>query len=582
MSGTILVAEDDPEARELLILFLGGGYEILQAGDGLEALELLSKHSADLLITDIVMPRMDGYELVRKVRQEQRTANLPVIFSSASYHEREVREMARALGVLSTLAKPYDMTAVREVVTAAFSSKLAPILELPRDPVSPQILECVRGAQERLSAMVAFSRHVFAQNDAGGIAQAASHAAREILLAQCAQVVLAAGTPNGATSIASGLGEKPLNDLLSSQMYQQLRGVLSEGGSAMFPMSGIEEASDSPVWRAGAFVSMLGVPISSSARHYGYLSVVNRIGLARFSNEDLGIARAIAAQAAMAYENIQRRRELEAEIARRSAMEKEVRRLNGELEARVKQRTAELERANEELEAFSYSVAHDLRAPLRLIDAQAQMLASGGIGKIQRPVVVQLEQIRRGAAHMSALIDGLLTLSRVRHVNINPAPVDLDAVVAKALEILQPQLSDRQIEWQIASLPEFTCDADLMVQVYVNLIGNALKYSRPKAQARIEIGCEPGEVPTLFVRDNGVGFDMRYVSKLFGLFERLHRQDEFEGTGIGLAIVSRIIERHGGRIWADSTPGDGAIFRFELGAKSSDRAAEPRSTPKSA
>lgn len=566
MSGTILVAEDDPEARELLILLLGSGYEILQAGDGLEALELLSQHPADLLITDIVMPRMDGYELVRKVRQEQRIANLPVIFSSASYHEREVREMARALGVLNTLAKPYDMSAVREVVRSALASKITAIPPMPPDPVSAETQDCVRGAQERLSAMVAFSKHLFAQNDAGGIAHAASHAAREILLAQCAQVVLAAGTPDGATAIASGLGEKPLNDLLGSQMHLQLRAVLGEGGSAMFPMSDVEEASDAAVWHAGAFVSMLGVPISSSSRYFGYLSVVNRIGLARFSDDDLGIAKAIAAQAAMAYENILRRRELEAEIARRSAMENEVRRLNSELEARVKQRTAELERANQELEAFSYSVAHDLRAPLRLIDAQAQMLASGGMGKIQRPVAVQLEQIRRGAGHMSALIDGLLTLSRVRHVNLNPAPVDLNAVVAKAHQILEPQMKDRQIDWQIASLPKVTCDAELMVQVYVNLISNALKYSRPRAQARVEIGYEEGAVPTLFVKDNGVGFDMRYAPKLFGLFERLHRQDEFEGTGIGLAIVSRIIERHGGRIWADSTPGEGAIFRFELSA----------------
>jgi light-regulated signal transduction histidine kinase (bacteriophytochrome) len=321
---------------------------------------------------------------------------------------------------------------------------------------------------------------------------------------------------------------------------------------------------------------MLGVPISSTTRHFGYLSVVNRIGLPRFSDEDLGIARAIATQAAMAYENILRRRELEAEIVRRSAMENEVRRLNAELEARVKQRTAELESANQELEAFSYSVAHDLRAPLRLIDAQAQMLASGGMGKIQRPVVVQLEQIRRGAEHMSALIDGLLTLSRVRHVNLNPAPVSLNKVVAKAREILAPQVSDRQIDWQIATLPEVTCDAELMVQVFVNLISNALKYSRPKAHARIEIGVEPGAVPTLFVKDNGVGFDMRYVSKLFGLFERLHRQDEFEGTGIGLAIVSRIIERHGGRIWADSAPEEGATFRFELGANALDGPAVER------
>jgi light-regulated signal transduction histidine kinase (bacteriophytochrome) len=309
---------------------------------------------------------------------------------------------------------------------------------------------------------------------------------------------------------------------------------------------------------------MLGVPISSSTRTYGYLSVINRIGLAAFTDEDLGIARAIAAQVAMAYENAVRRRELEAEVARRSEMEKEVRRLNRELEARVKQRTSELERVNRELEAFSYSVAHDLRAPLRLIDAQAQMLAAGGMGKLQRPVVVQLEQIRRGAEHMSALIDGLLALSRVRYVEMSPAPVSLGMIVSRAVEILEPQTAGRQIEWRIGSLPQVTCDDELMLQVFVNLISNAIKYSRPTPNAIIEIGFESATTPSIYVRDNGVGFDMRYAAKLFGLFQRLHRQDEFEGTGIGLATVSRIIERHGGKVWGESKPGEGAVFRFTL------------------
>lgn len=563
MPGTILVAEDDPEARELLTLLLGSGYQVMQAADGVEAFDILKRDAPDLLITDIVMPNMDGYELVRRVRQDERMARLPVIFCSASYHEREVREMARSLGVLNTLAKPYDMEVVRDVVAAALASKVGSLPERSSQTMSPDAMACVRGAQERLNAMVAFSRHLFAEDDAAGIARCASHAAREILLAQCAQVYLGERQSAGESCIASGLAHAELRELLASQMYRQLRTVVEEGGSAMFPMSS-SEVADSGHWRSGDFVSMLGVPISSSTRTYGYLSVINRIGLAAFTDEDLGIARAIAAQVAMAYENAVRRRELEAEVARRSEMEREVRRLNSELEARVRERTGQLERANRELEAFSYSVAHDLRAPLRLIDAQAQMLSAGAIGKLQRPVVVQLEQIRRGAEHMSALIDGLLALSRVRHVEMNPAPVPLGMIVSRALEILEPQTEGRQIEWHIGALPEVTCDDELMLQVFVNLIGNAIKYSRPKPIAIIDIGFEAHASPNVYVRDNGVGFDMRYAPKLFGLFQRLHRQDEFEGTGIGLATVSRIIERHGGKIWGESTPGEGAVFRFTV------------------
>jgi signal transduction histidine kinase/CheY-like chemotaxis protein len=562
MPGTILVAEDDPEARDLLTLLLGGGYQVLHAADGVEAIDILKREAPDLLITDIVMPNMDGYELVRRVRQDERTAKMPVIFCSASYHEREVREMARSLGVANTLAKPYDMEHVRDVVAAAMASKVGSLPERG-SAMSPDAVACVRGAQERLNAMVAFSRHLFSEDDPAGIARCASHAAREILLAQCAQVYVGGNESAGESCIASGLPHAELRELLASQMYRQLRTVVEEGGSAMFPMSS-SEAPDAGRWRSGDFVSMLGVPISSSTKTYGYLSVINRIGLAAFTDEDLGIARAIAAQVAMAYENAVRRRELEAEVTRRSEMEKEVRRLNRELEARVKQRTSELERANRELEAFSYSVAHDLRAPLRLIDAQAQMLAAGGMGKLQRPVVVQLDQIRRGAEHMSALIDGLLTLSRVRYVEMNPAPMPLEMIVSRAIEILEPQTADRQIEWRIGTLPQVTCDDELMLQVFVNLISNAIKYSRPRPNAIIEIGFESGPTPNIYVRDNGVGFDMRYASKLFGLFQRLHRQDEFEGTGIGLATVSRIIERHGGKVWGESKPGEGAVFRFTV------------------
>lgn len=564
MSGTILVAEDDPEARELLILLLGGGYRVLEASDGLEAFDILSRQAPDLLITDIVMPRMDGYELVRRVREDKRMAHLPVIFCSASYHEREVREMARSLGVVNTIAKPYDIDVVRDIVQEAIAARGSSLPAASPSSLSEDATRCMREAQERLNAMIAFTRRLSAERDERGIARCASNAAREILLAQCAQVFVGRGQ-NGELSVASGLAEDALEQLLASQMYRDLRAVVAEeGGSAMFPMAPAESQIEPEHAKPGDFVSMLGVPIASASRTYGYLCVLNRIGLGAFTDEDLGIARAIAAQVAVAYENAVRCRELESEIARRSTMEDEVRRLNRELEKRVGERTAELERANRELETFSYSVAHDLRSPLRSIDAQVQMLISGGMGKLQRPVLVQLEQIRRGAQHMSALIDGLLALSRVRHVEMHRKPVALNALVTRAIDMLSVEAGERAIEWQVHALPTVECDEGLMLQAILNMLGNAVKYTRPRSRAVIEIGYERGEKPNVYIRDNGVGFDMQYASKLFGLFQRLHRQDEFEGTGIGLATVSRIIERHKGRIWADSTVGEGAVFRFCL------------------
>jgi light-regulated signal transduction histidine kinase (bacteriophytochrome) len=328
-------------------------------------------------------------------------------------------------------------------------------------------------------------------------------------------------------------------------MYTEMLQSLEKGGCALFPMVPADTAPPGGTNQPGDFVSMLGVPVASVSHHYGYLCVINRIGLPGFTDEDLAVARAIAAQVAVAYENARR---------------------YYDLELRVAERTAELEVANRELEAFSYSVAHDLRAPLRLIHAHVQMLRDYRGSPTAREPLIHLDQIQRGAREMSSLIDGLLALSRISHMEMRREMTSLDELVKRAVnQVRQESGGDRIVEWRLASLPAVACDPDLMLQVFANLIDNAVKYSRPRAHAVIEIGAgiADGE-KYVFVRDNGVGFDMRYARKLFGVFQRLHRQDEFEGTGIGLATVSRIIERHNGRIWAESRLGQGAEFRFTL------------------
>ena len=559
-NGKILVAEDDAEARELLLLSLADGdYDLLEASDGVEALHLLRTEHPDLLITDIVMPRMDGYELVRKLRQDESMSATPVIFCSASYHEREVREMARSLGVRSTLSKPFDLKTVRATVNAALATK-------PSAPTqAPPAATVIGGAQERLSALVTFSRRLFGQTDPAGILETTCDAARDILLAQVAQLILISSDGQREGTTSSGLAGEELERLLSSRMYRELLRSLEAGGSALFPMSPDEATVERSGGQRGDFVSMLGVPIASAANSYGYICVLNRIGLPGFTEEDLAVARAIAAQVAIAYEN--------------ARQHQEIRRLNQDLEQRVAERTAELEIANRELEAFSYSVAHDLRAPLRLIHAHVQMLREHRGPPGAREPAIHMEQIQRGARDMSALIDGLLALSRVSHVEMRREPVALDDLVRRAIDRLNQEAPAREIDWRLAPLPAVSCDPELMQQVFANLIGNAVKYSRPRPRPVIEVGMGtavdneggsgvPAGARYIFVRDNGVGFDMRYARKLFGVFQRLHRQDEFEGTGIGLATVSRIVERHGGVIWAEASPGRGAEFRFTLAGMS--------------
>jgi signal transduction histidine kinase len=253
-----------------------------------------------------------------------------------------------------------------------------------------------------------------------------------------------------------------------------------------------------------------------------------------------------------------------ATVERRNAEEK-IHELNLRLEQRVAERTTELEVANKELEAFSYSVSHDLRTPLRAVDGFSQAVLEDYGDQLPEEGRRDLQTIREGAQRMGTLIDDLLEFSRLSRAPLNKQTVDNGHLVRDILKSLAWQHEDRQVEIGVEDLPECQGDPALLNQVWVNLLSNALKYTGQCASAIIEIGCQKGpEENVYFVRDNGAGFDMRHANKLFGVFQRLHRTDEFEGTGVGLAIVQRIIARHGGRIWAEAAVNLGATFYFTL------------------
>ncbi len=227
---------------------------------------------------------------------------------------------------------------------------------------------------------------------------------------------------------------------------------------------------------------------------------------------------------------------------------------------------AELEVANRELEAFAYSVSHDLRAPLRRINGFAGILLEDFSAQLDPVAKGYLERVSQAGRHMCQLLDDLLNLSRVTRKELTRRRTDLDSLVKEVRDSLQPEIEGREIEWQIGCLPTVECDPGLIKQVFANLLLNAIKYTRPRQRATIQVDqmiCD-GQ-PAVFVRDNGVGFDMKYADKLFGVFQRLHRQEDFEGTGVGLATVQRIIHKHGGRVWAEAEPYKGATFYFTLG-----------------
>lgn len=252
-------------------------------------------------------------------------------------------------------------------------------------------------------------------------------------------------------------------------------------------------------------------------------------------------------------------------LAERQKAEEELRRLTEHLERRVAERTAELAAANQELEAFSYSVSHDLRAPLRAIEGFAKILLEDYGQELQPDAKRCVDIIVASTEQTNRLIEDLLRFSRLTRADLAKREIDMTELASAVAEEIRRDDPNKNARVTIAPLPPARGDPALIRQVWINLLSNAFKFSRKNPSPAIEVGAQPEDDHDVYhVRDNGVGFDMQYAHKLFNVFQRLHRSDQFEGTGVGLAIVKRIVQRHGGRVWADATPGNGATFFFSL------------------
>ncbi len=448
----ILIAEDSPtQAEQLKYILEKHSFSVTAMRNGQDALEAMRARKPTLVITDVNMPEMDGYELCHQIRADAELANIPVI-------------------LLTSLADPEDVFKGLECGADNFITK--PYEE---------------------NNLLARIHHLLAN------LHLRSHEKMQMSM----EVYLA--------------GQK---HIITSSRAQILNLLLSTYEAAVQKNRELAKAHDDLAHLNGQLEEKV----------------------------------------------IERTASLAAEVAVRQRAEDEVRKLNEALELRVTERTAQLTLANRELEAFSYSVSHDLRSPLRHILGYTEMLNNPESRATDETKLHYLKVISQSAERMAELIDDLLDFSRTGRAEMRKMTVNLDQIVQAALNDVDNETKDRNIVWKISPLGQGFGDPSMLRQVVVNLLTNALKFTRTRAPAEIEIGPIPGKEneKIVFVRDNGVGFDMEYAQKLFGVFQRLHRQEDFEGTGIGLANVQRIIHRHGGRTWAEGAVGRGATFYFSL------------------
>ena len=521
-SPTVLVIDDSATSREeLRTAFESAGYTVLLAATGEEGLRLAVGAHPDAVVVDGVLPGIDGATVIRRIRSDAALRRTPCLLLTGS-EGRHDEYVALEAGADTFVRKGEDTVVLLARLAAALRSAGSPgAVRLAGSLLGPKRILAVDDSPTYLQELAAPLR----QEGYDVILARCGEEALELLAVQSVDCILLDFVMPGLS------GQETCRRIKASPVWRDIPLLMITAREDRARMlEGFNAGADDYILKSSEF-EILKARVRAQLRRK------------QFEDENRSIREELLrkeAEAAEAHAN----REL------------------AEMRARL---LLELEQANKELEAFSYSVSHDLRAPLRAIDGFSHMLLEDYSDKLDAEGRRLLDVIRRNTQRMGQLIDDLLAFSRLSRKEFAKSPIDMAQLVQSVVDEIRRVEPNRSVAITIHPLAPSYGDSAMLRQVFANLIANALKFSQHQPQASVEIGCYgENQECVYYVKDNGVGFDMQYVDKLFGVFQRLHSADAFEGTGVGLAIVQRVILRHGGRVWAQGNVNAGATFSFTL------------------